>query len=75
MPGDAERAFYQALVAMKYKDYRAAAEHFDRCADYYKGDGEFNLLRQANRLLIKVKDELTGMKRRSEKQTAIEETR
>jgi hypothetical protein len=53
-----EKAYCQALLALKNKDYQAATEFFDRAAPYFKENKEFNLLRETNRLLIAVKEKL-----------------
>jgi hypothetical protein len=53
-----EKAYCQALLALKNKDYRAATDFFDRAAPYFKENREFNLLRETNRLLIAVKERL-----------------
>ncbi len=59
MLNQSEKAYCQALLALKNKDYQAATEFFDRAAPYFKENREFNLLRETNRLLVAVKERLT----------------
>ena len=53
-----EKAFVQALIALKRKEYGSASEYFEKAAPYFKGNKEFRLLRETNRLLLAVKKEL-----------------
>ena len=58
MLNQSEKAYCQALLALRNKDYRAAVEFFDRAAPYFTENKEFNLLRETNRLLVAVKERL-----------------
>ena len=53
-----EKAFVQALIALKRKEYGSASEYFEKAAPYFKGNKDFRLLRETNRLLLAVKKEL-----------------
>jgi hypothetical protein len=52
-----EKAYCEALQALKRKDYQAATSHFDAAADYFKNNREFTLLRETTRLLLAVRRE------------------
>jgi outer membrane protein assembly factor BamD (BamD/ComL family) len=54
----AEKAYFQALSALKNKDYPAAAEQFDKAAPFFEKDKEFGILRETTHLLIVTKVEL-----------------
>jgi len=58
MLNPSEKAYCRALLALKNKDYRAAAAHFDGAAADFRDNQEFVLLRETNRLLLTVKKEL-----------------
>lgn len=53
-----EKAYCQALLALKQKDYRAALEFFETAAPGFVDNREFNLYREATRLLLAVKQKL-----------------
>ena len=55
-----EKAYCQALTALKQKDYPKAVESFERAAGELGTNGEFNLLYQSTRLLLEVKKELAA---------------
>ncbi len=67
----AEKAYCQALLALKRKDYPAAVRFFDQAAPDFAGDREFNLYRETTRLLVAVKEKLA--KTENEDKTEIEE--
>ena len=73
MLSENEKAYCQALLALKLKDYQKAVENFDRAAVNFGTNGEFNLLYQSTRLLMEVKQELAGatMKNPSEEKELI----
>ncbi len=54
----AEKAYFKALSALRRKDYKAAAEQFDKAAPFFEKDKEFGILREATRLLIATKAEI-----------------
>jgi hypothetical protein len=56
----AEKAYCQALLALKRKNYVEAVRQFDLAASEFAGNREFKLLHETTRLLIAVKDELAG---------------
>ena len=53
-----EKAYLQALQALKQKDYRSAARFFEQAAPGMQQNPEFGLLRETNKLLLAVKEEL-----------------
>ena len=58
MLNDSEKTYFQALLALKRKDYRSASEWFERARPFYKDNKEFQLLAETNRLLLAVKKRL-----------------
>ena len=60
MLSEHEKAYSQALLALKRKEYSNALESFEKAASGYGTNGEFILLYQSTRLLLEVKQELTG---------------
>ncbi len=68
MLSTAEKACFRALQALRDKEYRSAADQFDKAAASFRGDEEMNLLRETTKLLLAVKSEI----RRHEKDDAIE---
>lgn len=68
MLNDSEKTYFQALLALKRKDYRSASEWFERARPFYKDNREFQLLAETNRLLLAVKKKLN----RPEHETSLE---
>lgn len=60
MLSDTEKAYCQALLALKRKDYHKAVEHFNSSAQAFGTNSEFNLLYQTACLLVEVKKELAS---------------
>lgn len=60
MLSEHEKAYSQALLALKRKEYSKALENFEKAAEGYGTNDEFNLLYQSTRLLVEVKKELAG---------------
>ncbi len=60
MLSENEKAYYQAILALKRKDYQKAVENFETAIREFGTNSEFNLLYQSTRLLLEVKQELTG---------------
>ena len=58
MFNQAEKAYCEALLALRNKDYRKAADCFDEAMPQYMNNKEFVLLMETNRLLLAVKDKL-----------------
>ncbi|MEA3296689.1 MAG: hypothetical protein U9R56_02360 [candidate division Zixibacteria bacterium] len=58
MLNPSEKSYYQALLALKKKDYSLASDQFDKAMKSFRDDKEFNLLRETTRLLVAVKKEL-----------------
>lgn len=58
MLSPAEKAYCQALLALKRKEYQEALAEFVKAADAFKASTEFNLLWETTRLLVAVKEEL-----------------
>jgi len=55
---DSERAYSQALLALKNKDYQTAVMKFAKASGDYRTNEEFDLLYQTTQLLLAVKQEL-----------------
>jgi len=55
MLNQSEKSYCEALLALKHKDYRVAADHFDAAALHFKDNREFNLLKETTNLLLAVK--------------------
>ena len=66
----AEKAYFQALSALKNKDYTAAAEQFDKAAPFFEKDKEFGILRETTHLLVATKVEI----RKQQESLFIEES-
>ncbi|MEK7774796.1 MAG: hypothetical protein AAB305_02810 [Candidatus Zixiibacteriota bacterium] len=58
MLNPAEKAYCLALLALRKRDLRAAAEQFDRAGDFFSGDKEFQLLKETTTLALAVKAEI-----------------
>ena len=61
MLNPSEKAYYQALLALKNKDYKKASEQYDKAARFYENNREFDLLRETTKLLLAVKEELNRL--------------
>jgi hypothetical protein len=61
MLNPSEKAYCQALLALKGKDYQTAQALFDEAAANFKDNQEFNMLRDVTTLLIEVRKELGGL--------------
>ncbi len=53
-----EKAYCQAIIALKEKKYRQAASCFENAAPYYSDNKEFTLLMETNKMLLVVKEKL-----------------
>lgn len=60
MLNPSEKAYCQALQALKQRDFRRAAEYFGQAAPFFRDNQEFGLLRETTSLLVAVKEELRG---------------
>jgi outer membrane protein assembly factor BamD (BamD/ComL family) len=60
MSDPSEKAYGQALQALKQKNYRAALEHFEQAGQFFKNNAELELLRNTTRLLVALQKELYG---------------
>lgn len=69
----AEKAYCLALLALRHKEFRKAAEYFDQAAPGFVNNQEFNLLSESTRLLVAVKDELGARHGGIEERIQIEE--
>jgi len=58
-----EKAYCQALMALKNKDYALASEFFDEAAPYFGNDKEFVIFRQTAKLMVAVKAERRRLKK------------
>ena len=72
MLNPSEKAYCQALLALKDKEYRIASEYFDRAASEFQTNREFALYRETTRLLLAVRQELAVLE--NEDKLEIEET-
>jgi hypothetical protein len=60
MLSEQEKAFCQALLALRQKDYKTALGCFESVKGSLGTNSEFSLLYQTTRLLLAVKEELYG---------------
>ena len=58
MLNESEKSYCLALQALKEKRYAQAAGHFDRAAEFFVTNKEFQLLHQTTKLLVALKREL-----------------
>ncbi len=72
MLNSCEKAYCEALLALKHKDYRAASDHFDTAAPHFKDNQEFDLLRETTKLFLAVKAKRENLD--GEEKIEIEET-
>ena len=61
MLSENEKAYCQALLALRRKDYLKALVSFEKAAQAFGTNGEFNLLYQSTRVLVEVQNELAGV--------------
>ncbi|MEE8577180.1 MAG: hypothetical protein V3T31_07975 [candidate division Zixibacteria bacterium] len=73
MLNQSEKAYCQALKALKDKDYPAAAEFFDIASEKFGTDAEFNLLKESTRLLISLKQRIVRRDSEANDEFIIEE--
>jgi hypothetical protein len=70
----AEKAYLQALQALRNKQYGQAAGHFDRAAEFFGNNREFSLLKETTNLLLEVKKTIAAAEGRNDDALVIEET-
>lgn len=68
MLNPSEKAYCQALLALRRKEYQRAAEQFEKAVPFFRKDEEFNLFRETTRLLLTVKEELARLEKQNELQ-------
>ena len=68
-----EKAYLQALQALRDKQYGPAVGHFDRAAEVFGNNREFSLLRETTRLLLEVKQTIAAAEGRNDDVLTIEE--
>lgn len=56
-----EKAYLQALQALREKQYQQAVGYFDRAAEFFADNREFQLLRGTTQLLLEVKREIAAV--------------
>jgi len=56
-----EKAYLQALQALRDKQYQQAAGYFEQAAEFFADNREFQLLRGTTELLLEVKKELAAV--------------
>ncbi len=64
MLNPSEKAYCQALLALRNKQFDSASEHFEKAAPYFRDDREFKVLKETNDLLVAVKRELKTLERK-----------
>ena len=67
----AEKAYCLALQALKRRDYRQADQQFEQAAGFFADNQEFRLIRETNRLLVAVKEELGSLEREDVKRSEL----
>ncbi|MFH1687472.1 MAG: hypothetical protein ABIE70_08130 [bacterium] len=73
MLNPSEKAYCQALLALKAMDYQRAHELFSEAAPGLKDNQEFTLLSQTTALLVAVKRQLGTLSESAEGELTIEE--
>jgi hypothetical protein len=73
MLNEFEKAYCLALQALKEKQYAQAAGQFDRAAEFFANNKEFQLLHQTTRLLVALKKELGATDMSDDETLIIEE--
>jgi len=68
-----EKAYCQALLALRDRDFRRAKHWFDKAAQDHGEDQELALLKETTELLLAVKEELARQAARGEDELKIEE--
>jgi len=69
-----EKAYLQALQALRDKQYGQAVGHFDRAAEVFGNNREFSLLRETTRLLLEVKRTIAAAEGRNDDVLTNEES-
>jgi len=69
----AEKAYLQALQALREKQYGQAAGYFDRAAEFFGNNREFSLLRETTNLLLEVKKAIAAAEGRNDDVLIAEE--
>lgn len=69
----AEKAYYQALVALHGKAYELALGQFEQAAGYFEHDRDFAVLYETTRLVVEVRRQLAGVSSTKEEIELIEE--
>lgn len=68
-----EKAYLQALQALRDKQYQQAAGFFDQAAEFFANNHEFHLLRETTHLLLEVKGELAATEEKRNESFGAEE--
>ena len=68
-----EKAYLQALQALRDKQYQQAVGFFDQAAEFFVNNQEFHLLRETTRLLLEVKGELAATEGKRNESLVAEE--
>jgi outer membrane protein assembly factor BamD (BamD/ComL family) len=69
----AEKAYLQALQALREKQYGQAAGYFDRAAEFFGNNREFSLLKETTHLLLEVKKMIAAAEGRNDDVLIAEE--
>ena len=73
MLNPAEKAYLQALQALREKQYGRAAGYLDRAAEFFGNNREFSLLRETTHLLLEVKKMISAAEGRNDDVLIAEE--
>ena len=73
MLNPAEKAYLQALQALREKQYGQAAGCFNQAAEFFGNNREFSLLRETTNLLLEVKKKIAAAESRDDDVLMTEE--
>lgn len=73
MLSSSEKAYCQALLALRDKKYLEAHQLFGQAAANFGDDPEFRVLRETTELLLAVKREIAGLSGKENESLQIEE--
>ena len=68
-----EKAYCQALLALRQKEYAKAETHFSQAAEHFTENRDFMILWETTRALLAVKRELAGLPKEERDRIDIEE--
>jgi hypothetical protein len=68
-----EKAYCQALLALRQREYAKAETYFGQAAEHFEDNREFMILWETTRVLLAVKRELAGLPQEERDKIDIEE--